>query len=254
MTEALRGVGTAEAASSGDSGQPATRDPQPLTRLSRRIVRASAEGTFTEILPEQARAWAATFSPNAARRMTRLGLLLGHVFREFTPGPEDAVVYATTFAEALTTERYLGGFPAASPLFFQTSIHPSAIEQVLINRMLPVRELTPLAGQEGVGAQAIVTALLSPGPRVFLCGGEELGTWLGDIGACSPVAFAFALELVGEEYAGETLGEVSWTSSGDGDAEAAGDLRVLFEAVRERRSLRWAAPGGGDGELTLAWG
>ncbi len=221
--------------------------------LSRRIVRASAEGPFTEVSPEQARAWAAGFSPNAARRMTRLGLLLGHVLRDFTPGPEDAVVYATTFAEALTTERYLGSFPAASPLFFQTSIHPSAVEQVLINRLLPVRELTPMAGQEGVGAQALATALLSPGPRVFLCGGEELGTWLGDIGACSPVAFAFALELAGPgDPAGATLGEIAWTP-GEGGGAPAGDLRALFEAVRERRPRRWTAPGGGAGELTLAW-
>ena len=226
--------------------------------LRRRIVRASAEGPFTEVSLEQARAWAAAFSPNAARRMTRLGLLLGHVLRDFAPGPADAVVYATTFAEALTTERYLGSLPAASPQWFQTSIHPSAVEQVLINRELPVRELTPLAGQEGVGAQALATALLSPGPRVLLCGGEELGTWLGDIGACSPVAFAFALELTaeGDDDGGEgvpTVGEVAWAPGHGGTAEPAGDLRALFEAVRERRSLRWAAPGGGDRELTLAW-
>ena len=227
-------------------------EPSPLRR---RIVRVSAEGPFTEILPEQARTWAAGFAPNAARRMTRLGLLLGHVLRDFTPGPEDAVVYATTFAEALTTERYLGGFPAASPLFFQTSIHPSAVEQVLINRLLPVRELTPMAGQEVIGAQALVTALLSPGPRAFLCGGEELGTWLSDIGACSPVAFAFALELTagdGGDVDTATLGEITW-QRGNGDAGPAGDLRALFEAVRERRSLRWAAPGGNGRELTLAW-
>lgn len=235
-------------------------DHRPLP-LRRRIVRASAEGPFTEITPEQARAWATNFSPNAARRMTRLGLLLGHTLREFSPGPADAVVYATTFAEALTTERYLGSFPSASPLFFQTSIHPSAIEQVLINRTLPVRELTPLAGAEGVGAQALGIALLSPGPRVFLCGGEELGTWLGEIGACSPVAFAFALELAAGDPREDdtattaTLGEVVWEPAGSGGAAAApaGDLVALFTAVRERLPLRWAAPGDGGGELALAW-
>lgn len=221
--------------------------------LTRFITQADAQGVFETIGPAELRLWMANFPANAARRMTRLGLLLGHALREFHVEAEDAVVFATTFAEALTTERYLASFPAASPLFFQTSIHPSAIEQVLINRGFPVRELTPLAGRERLGAQAMVSALLTPAPRVFLTGGEELGTWLGDIGASSPTAFAFALRL-DREPAG-ALGEISWSPTAAGETTdgtaASQDLRALFDAVRERGARRWPAPSGG--ELGLTW-
>ena len=132
--------------------------------IRRAIVRAAAEGPFEgAIPPEHIRELAKNFSSNAARRMTHLGLLLGETLREFSIGPNDAVIYATTFGETVATGRYLESFPTASPLFFQTSIHPSAIEQVLINRGCPVRELTPLAGQPDLSAQAALTALLTPG-------------------------------------------------------------------------------------------
>ena len=144
--------------------------------IKRAILRAAAEGPFGgAVPPERIRELAKNFAPNAARRMTHLGLLLGETLREFTIEPDDAVIYATTFGETVATGRYLESFPSASPLFFQTSIHPSAIEQVLINRGWPVRELTPLAGQPDLSAQAALTALLTPGNRVVLSGGEEGG-------------------------------------------------------------------------------
>ena len=164
--------------------------------IRRYVLRAAAAGPFEgEIPADLVRAWARNFSANAARRMTHLGLLLGEVMREFPIAPDAAVVYATTFGETVATGRYLESFPAASPLFFQTSIHPSAIEQVLINRGCPVRELTPLAGQPDLSAQAALTALLTPGERVLLTGGEEVGTWLRQLDAASNVGFGFALEL-----------------------------------------------------------
>lgn len=222
--------------------------------MKRFITQVTTEGIHTEIGPELLRGWAANFPANAARRMTRLGLLLGHAMREFTVGPEDAVVYATTFAEALTTERYLGSFPGASPLFFQTSIHPSAIEQVLINRAFPVRELTPLAGRAGLGPQAALTALLTPAECVFLTGGEELGTWLAEAGACSEVAFAFALRLERENVDGTALGALSWSEAETPGAEDGNDedLGAFFELLRGRRSRRWRRPGGG-GTVELVW-
>ena len=222
-------------------------------------MRAAAEGPFEGEIPvEIVRAWAKNFPANAARRMTHLGLLLGEVMRGFPITPDDAVIYVTTFGETVATGRYLESFPAASPLFFQTSIHPSAIEQVLINRGCPVRELTPLAGQPDLSAQAAMTALLTPGERVLLTGGEEVGTWLRQLDAASNVGFGFALEL-SDRPADEAVGELRWDEvrgAADPASRAAssaveGDLHELFCAVRERKPLRCASPAGG--EIVLTW-
>ena len=225
--------------------------------IKRYISRAVGEGPFQDTTPdERVRAWTKTFAPNAARRMTRLGLMLGAAMRDFPIGPDDAVVYATTFAETVATERYLDSFPAASPLLFQTSIHPSAIEQVLINRVCPVRELTPLAGQRHLAAQAALTALLTPGPRVLLTGGEEVGTWLRELSAASNVGYAFALDLVASGE--EAIGELCWrrdsapdVSLPDTDSRASSGLEEMFNAVREHQPLRLPVPAGG--EISLRW-
>ena len=227
--------------------------------IKRSILRAAAEGPFEDAVPaERIRELARNFSPNAARRMTHLGLLLGETLREFSIEPGDAVIYATTFGETVATGRYLESFPGASPLFFQTSIHPSAIEQVLINRGCPVRELTPLAGQPDLSAQAALTALLTPGDRVLLTGGEEVGTWLRQLDAASNVGFAFALEL-GTDSMEAAIGEMSWSANRARDRSAnrspssavPGDLHELFHAVRLRQPLRCDSPAGGA--IEIAW-
>ncbi len=229
--------------------------------IRRYVLRAAAEGPFDGATPDdRAREWTKNFPPNAVRRMTRLGLMLGATLRDFVIDPEDAVIYVTTFGETITLARYLESFPTASPLFFQTSIHPSAIEQVLINRACPVRELTPLAGQPDLSAHASLAALLTPGNRVLLTGGEEVGSWMRQLDAASNVGFAFALEL-GSFAQGDddeppvgAVGELHWSEE-EGvpvNAPAApGDLRELFDAVQERRRMQLPSPSGG--EITLTW-
>ena len=229
--------------------------------IRRYVLRAAAEGPFEGATPDdRTREWAKNFPPNAVRRMTRLGLMLGAALRDFSIEPEDAVIYVTTFGETNTLARYLESFPTASPLLFQTSIHPSAIEQVLINRGCPVRELTPLAGQPDLSAHASLAALLTPGERVLLTGGEEVGSWLRQLDAASNVGFAFALELgsltqgLDDEPPAGATGELRW-NEGDGDASnrdaCAGDLQALFRAVRERQPMRLPCPSGG--EIMLTW-
>ena len=227
--------------------------------IKRYVRRAAAEGPFEGAFPdERVRAWTANFPSNAARRMTRLGLMLGAVLRDFPIEPDDAVVYATTFGETITLGRYLESFPTASPLHFQTSIHPSAIEQVLINRGCPVRELTPLAGQPDLSAQAALTALLTPGARVVLAGGEEVGAWLRKFDAASDVGFAFALEL-GDGPREGAVGELRWSGERGGRkadvpppaGPVAGDLHELFAAVQGRQPMRCPSPAGG--EISLQW-
>lgn len=228
--------------------------------IRRYVFRAAAEGPFEGATPDdRAREWTKNFPPNAVRRMTKLGLMLGAALRDFTIEPDDAVVYATTFGETITLARYLESFPTASPLFFQTSIHPSAIEQVLINRVCPVRELTPLAGQPDLGTHVSLIALLTPGDRVLLTGGEEVGSWMRQLDAASNVGFAFALELGSPaqgslvEHPAGAAGELCWTEDGGNGSSAtgAGDLYELFQAVCARKSMCLPCPSGG--EITLEW-
>src|SRR5690349_16951016 len=118
------------------------------------------------------------FPRGATRRMTQLGLLIGAALEELAPQSDDAVVYASAYAETRALENYLDSFPAASPTLFQTSIHPSAVQQELIGRQHPVNEFFPLTGRAHLVAHAVQAALLCDAPRVLLCGGEERGTWL----------------------------------------------------------------------------
>jgi hypothetical protein len=189
----------------------------------------------------------AKFPRTAVRRMTHLGLLAGTALEDVVLRPDDAVVYATTFAETRALEDFLVSFPAASPLLFQTSIHPSAVQQVLIGRGQPVARLWPLAGRTRLVEQALLTALLEPAPRVVLVGGEERGTWMLEQAMAADRAFAFALTLT--RKAAGALGRVRFTQDGAGD-EAGPALPEWAEALAARRPLDWHGAGG---TWTLAW-
>lgn len=187
------------------------------------------------------------FPRTALRRMTHLGLLVGSVLDGEVLGPEDAVVYATMFAETRSLEDFLLGFPAASPLLFQTSIHPGAVQQVLIGRAQPVARLWPLAGRARLVEQALQTALLEPAARVALVGGEERGTWMLEQGMASARSFAFGTILT--RTASGAAGRVAFAPGAAADEPCPG-LEHFAVALAERRALRWA---GGGGIWSLDW-
>jgi len=118
------------------------------------------------------------FPAGATRRMTTLGLLVGSTLAPLEPSEDNPIVYASGYAESCALEAFLDSFPAPSPTLFQTSIHPSAVQQFMIGRQSPVREFLPLSGSTLLAFHAVRACMLSPAPRVILCGGEEKGTWL----------------------------------------------------------------------------
>lgn len=183
----------------------------------------------------------------ALRRMTHLGLLIGSTLDGASLGPDDALVYASTFAETRALEDFLASFPTASPLLFQTSIHPGGVQQVLIGRQQPIARLWPLAGRARLVEQALLTALLEPAPRVALVGGEECGTWMLEHAMASATAFAFAAILT-RDPAG-AVGRVEFSSGEDSD-KACPSLEFFARALAERRALHWH---GGGGAWSLAW-
>lgn len=187
------------------------------------------------------------FPRTALRRMTHLGLLVGSTLDGAALGPDTAVVFASTFAESRALEDFLTSFPGASPLLFQTSIHPGAVQQVLIGRQQPVARLWPLAGQSRLVEQALLTALLEPATSVALLGGEEAGTWMLEQGMASARAFAFAAILTHDPVG--AVGRVAFTPGPAAD-EPCPDLAIFTAALAGRQALRWSGAGA---TWTLDW-
>lgn len=181
------------------------------------------------------------FPRPALRRMSHLGLLIGSVLDGAPLAPDDALVYASTFAETRALEDFLASFPAASPLLFQASIHPGGVQQVLIGRQRPIARLWPLAGRARLVEQALLTALLEPASRVALVGGEERGTWLLEHEMASAKSFAFAAILT-PEPAG-AAGRLAFTAGAAAD-EICPSLENFAHALAERRPLGWHGAGG----------
>jgi hypothetical protein len=187
------------------------------------------------------------FPRTALRRMTHLGLLLGSVLEKTGITADDALIYASTFAETRALEDFLTSFPAASPLLFQTSIHPGGVQQVLIGRQQPIARLWPIAGRRRLVEQALLTALLEPAAQVVVAGGEERGTWLLEHDVASARAFAVALVLT-REPAG-AIGRIAF-APGPVPDEPCPTLEAFTEALAARRSVRWA---GGGGTWAVDW-
>ncbi len=187
------------------------------------------------------------FPRPALRRMTHLGLLIGSVLDGAPLAPEDALVYASSFAETRALEEFLTSFPAASPLWFHASIHPGGAQQVLIGRQQPIARLWPLAGRTRLVEQALLTALLEPAARVAVVGGEERGTWMLERRVASATSFAFAAILT-RQPAG-AVAHVAFSP----DAQSEGvcpTLQDFAQDLASRRTLNWHGIGGA---WSLAW-
>jgi len=188
------------------------------------------------------------FPRTALRRMTHLGLLLGSTLDGVVLTPEDAVVYASSYAETRALEDFLASFPQASPLLFQTSIHPGGVQQVLIGRQQPVARLWPLAGRARLVEQALLTALLEPAARVVLLGGEERGSWLLEQGYASDRAFAFAVVLSSD--AAGAVGRVTFNSAPETADAGCPALPDFAQALAVCAPMAWHGAGG---EWSITW-
>ncbi len=212
----------------------------PFTRVERPDPSEEAAGARARL--------AGKFPRNSLRRMTHLGLLTGAALDGVAVDADDAVVYATTYAETRTLEDFLASFPAASPLLFQSSIHPSAVQQVLIGRQQPIRRFWPVTGRRRLVESALLAALMEPAPRVVFTGGEERGRWLLQRDMASGQTFAFGIVLT-KDPAG-ARGGIRFQPGGIAPDEACPTLLAFAEAVERRDALRWRGAGG---EWSLEW-
>lgn len=194
---------------------------------------------------------------SAVRRMTQLGLQVAHVLAERPPHADEPLIYVSRFAETRTLEQYLASFPQPSPMLFQASIHPSAVEQALIAWGRPLCELHPLIGRPALAASALQTLFrcLQPGvpPPSPNCAhlvlGEEAGSWLAEAGIASDRSFAAALVFSSDPNG--ALATLSWEPNGTAPGEPTEDLTGLFEALQTRRTWHLSQPGFGD--FALHW-
>ena len=187
------------------------------------------------------------FPRTALRRMTHLGLLVGSVLDGVVLGEDDALVYASTYSETRALEDFLASFPAASPLLFQTSIHPGGVQQAMIARQSPIGRLWCLAGRARLVEQALQTAWLETASQVALVGGEERGTWMLEHGIAAATPFAFAAVLRRERSG--ALARLACVPTAGAD-EACPALEDFARALAERRPLSW---NGGGRAWTLQW-
>lgn len=166
--------------------------------LERYLQQVHTDDAGQETLAATRERLKAAFPPGATRRMTQLGMVVGSLLAKVAPGPDDTLVYASTFAESRSLESYLDSFPTASPTLFQTSIHPSGAQQGLIVKQRSIREVFSHCGVGQMPAQTILTAMLSPAPRAIVCGGEERGDWLVKFHSAQERTFGYALALTRE--------------------------------------------------------
>jgi hypothetical protein len=181
------------------------------------------------------------FPPGATRRMTTLGLLVGGALGRVDPQEGDALVYASGYAESCALEGFLDSFPLPSPTLFQTSIHPSAVQQMMIGRQRAVREFLPLSGGPLLAFHALRACVLSPSERTVLCGGEEKGTWLLEHGLASDRTFGFAALLA----QGPSPGAPGSVRLARADGQGALSLPALFDLLHLRRPF--------DGMIAPGW-
>lgn len=177
------------------------------------------------------------FPKNATRRMTQLGLLVGAALEPLHPQTGDAIIYASAYAETRALEGYLDSFPSPSPTLFQTSIHPSAVQQSLITHRQPVRQFLPLTGGSRLPAQALLAAFLAGTPRVIVCGGEERGTWLLEHGRASDRTFAFAFTLSAAPAVGALARIALECSDAPFSTDTTLPLPAFFDCLHTRRPI-----------------
>ncbi len=176
----------------------------------------------------------ADFPGRSARRMTHLGMLVGLCIQKLDIKKEVPIIYASAFGESESLEKFIDSFPQASPALFQSSIHPSAVEQGLISRKQPVDRFYPITSYTNLLGQALENCFLLGEKDVILLGGEERGDWLCPFRLASDISFAFGMRL---SRAGEGVGSLWIDRSKKAEMEGCIGLTEGIDAIKNRSKL-----------------
>jgi len=178
------------------------------------------------------------FPGRSARRMTHLGMLVSLCLRKMVIGAEVPVFYASGFGESESLEKFIDSFPTASPALFQTSIHPSAVEQALIPQKQALQRFYPITGDTNLAGQALENCFLLGGTESALLGGEERGTWLSEHELASNSSFAFGLQLSRGGEGAHGCISIDRSGSPPRIVGTEGSLPEFFRAIQRREAIR----------------
>ncbi len=175
------------------------------------------------------------FPGRSARRMTHLGMMIGLCLQKMDIRTDVPLIYASTYAESASFEKFIDSFPQASPALFQSSIHPSAVEQALIPGKQSIDRFYPITSNTNLAGRALENCFLLGEDTVILAGGEERGTWLCEHGMASDESFAYALEL---KRKGDGVGKITLDRSEPLDSEKSVSCPSFAKMISDRRSVR----------------
>lgn len=174
------------------------------------------------------------FPGRSARRMTHLGMLITLCLQKMDAEKDIPIIYASAFGESESLEKFIDSFPEASPALFQSSIHPSAVEQGLISKKQSVNRFYPITSDSNLFGQAIENCFLLGEQDVILLGGDERGNWLCPSDLASTVSFAFGMRLSRD---GEGIGSLEIDRTQRPDREGCIDLQQAADSIKNRDSL-----------------
>jgi len=173
-----------------------------------------------------------TINRRGARRMTHLGTLIARVLDPESIDLDSTLVYGSTYAGS-----------------FQSSIHPSAVQQVFVASRASVNEFIPLCGGPYLVASMFNTAFCARTARTLLVGAEERGEWMLDLGLASAESWAWCIEL-----SQEAEGALGTVSKIDGQSPATippVTHERFFRNLSDRRDLSIPSPDGGVFRVVL---
>ena len=176
-----------------------------------------------------------TYPSRVARRMTHIGMMTGLCLKPLSYDQNTPIVYASVFGESQSLEAFIDSFPGASPLHFQRSIHPSAIEQTLIANKQPINRFYPITSDFNLAGQAIESPLISDSDRSILVGGDERATWLCEHELASHTSFACSLLV---KKTGEGIGSITIGDELPENCESECTLSQLARAIQEHSALQ----------------
>jgi hypothetical protein len=171
----------------------------------------------------------------ATRRMTHLGMMVRLCIQKLQVVESTPVIYASAFAESESLEKFIDSFPGASPAMFQSSIHPSAVEQALIPQKSSIDRFYPITSDENLAGKALENCFLLSGDEVVLVGGEERGTWLCEHELASDVSFALGVRL---SRSSGGIGRISLEKAKSTELSSGMDLVSFANAMDRRESIR----------------
>lgn len=219
----------------------------------RSITAVSVFGPVTTLTPDERKAIRAKLPGSSARRFTDVSLAIAEAMEQIEMGPDDDIVFASSWGGTMGLETYLASFPNPSPASFQSAVHAGPLESVLVARKQPLRRLQSIGNLPQTLIPASLRALFqSDAATVHLIVAEEYNPWLHEHGLCGEHTFAGHLRLSKDQDHG-VLGRLTHQDPEAMDESATPPL--LSDAFCQQLRLRQPFRVGSAcfGAFTLTW-